>query len=48
MSFVFLPSVVIFSGTTFGRPVLRSTPVDQFICTNGCATRTSPVARSIV
>ena len=48
MSFTFLPCAVALSTFTVGRPVLRSTPDDQFIGTNGLASSTSPVARSIV
>ena len=48
MSFTFFPCAVALSTLTFGRPVARSTPDDQFIGTNGLASSTSPVARSIV
>ena len=37
MFVTFLPCAVIFSGTSFGRPVARSTPVDQFTSTYGSA-----------
>ena len=35
MSFTFFPCAVALSTFTFGRPVARSTPDDQFIGTNG-------------
>src|SRR4026209_1769880 len=41
-----LPVSLVESST--GRPVARSIRLAQFTCTYGSATRTSPVARSIV
>ena len=48
MNETFLPWNGTFSGFSVGRPVARSTPVDQFMGTYGLARITSPVARSMV
>ena len=40
---VFTPSCVSLSFATWGRPVFRSTPVDQFTCSKGVAEITWPV-----
>src|ERR1044071_5708520 len=43
---VTLPSVGIISGRVMGRPLLRSTPLVEVMCTKGSAASPSPLVRS--